>query len=1240
MISNQAQEQLMRNFDSPIQQNFERNGSTGNVPPELLNDSNFIRQQQYLQQQQYMKQQQLMQQQQQYMNTPHGFNNKGMGSGFNKGHFKGANELDLSSDEELLDEIVPRRKPTETEALAEFLRRTGPEEPPANNQQKKKKNSIFSFKKQSKKDKTKKNNNNNNDMTNRPKHVPLIAENDGKGLYSPNNPNNGSNSNGMAMGGMNVASMNMNMNINNMNNMNNINNMNMNNININPLSPEENRIMVESPEEARLMQSLQVKRQPQPIPGQNQNRPRRKTDSKILEESLKTSNQMKQYMKQIQQIEAEKQKKMNMNMMEYPSEFQQNAQKKSFVQTQSVFLQQQQLDDDEFDFPQVPMPNHQRSSFLSNSHPIGMSSISSSMSNSIDDSLGSINNMSPILGNTSPILNGLNGEERKRNSRHPPRSSSMVISQLLINQQGLEPYEVQQRMDELAFGITEDGEILSDYEEDNILEDEDFFSDDDEDYFSEEDSEVIRNTRHNAEMRPENCSFINDPIPKAHTNKTVQFSEEVGEISDSDYYYEESDYDNDAYDDDDDGYDDDEEEEEKINLQPRPQQKIQLHVQNEDMMLIIATMKDVPSISALQSLPPQTVDASTSTTTTTTTTSTITTSTSTSTISLPSKPSPPPTTLPPAPPTEQKVTPSLTQSQSSSHPQPETQTPTLTQIQSPSKPPSPQSQSQSSTQTQTQTQSSSQTQEKEVVTGLNGQKHIVHKSKLKDEDSNDETKSANNIISLPPPEMSTLEITSEDAELEEASRELEQLEIEELEKQSKQPQPLPTSPQERSDRRRSNAPSSGRNSSSSRNVDRNGSGSNRGMKDQSQRPISLSVNMKNVPSYHKNHPQENEGQQPPRSYPPNQSRPRPRRRHVQIQTRKPHLHHTGVQTDPEATKEYEALVEELSAASTEKNATIESLQEEVSRYHISSQKLSNELKLAQERYQKTAEERDALAEKNKELIKTGEEKQAQFDNLSAQAYTKIQDLVLSQQKLLRERHAMENEIMKLREELKKAKNFINQTYSSPSIGSSAVQGTMGSQIPSKPINLQQKKSSISSTISSTSLLMEGGGEGSLSRKQQKQQQQQQQLQQMQMQQMKMQQQQQQQQQIQMQQMQQMKMQQKQQQQQIQMQQMQQMKKQQQQKQQQMKMNSSYSQHNPDKNSILQNMTPPLSATSSPGVYAQRVKNNDSPLTSHNIMSPTTRIASPSSAKSVQVVQGIQGIQPMEVEISNTSNESV
>jgi len=116
-------------------------------------------------------------------------------------------------------------------------------------------------------------------------------------------------------------------------------------------------------------------------------------------------------------------------------------------------------------------------------------------------------------------------------------------------------------MDEYALGINENGEIISD--DDEIDDDEDFFSDDD-DYFSEEDSVVIRNTRHNAEMRPENCSFINDPIPKARTNKTVQFCEEVGEISDSDYYYEDSDYENEA------SYYDDEDEED-INPQPQPQ---------------------------------------------------------------------------------------------------------------------------------------------------------------------------------------------------------------------------------------------------------------------------------------------------------------------------------------------------------------------------------------------------------------------------------------------------------------------------------------------------------------------------------------------------------------------------------------------------------------------------------------------------------------------------------------------
>jgi type II secretory pathway pseudopilin PulG/allophanate hydrolase subunit 1 len=1064
MITNQGQEQLIRNFDSPLQKNFERTGSPANIPPELLNDPNFIRQQQMLQQQQqFMQQQQLMQQQQQYMNSPHGFNN-GMGPGFNAGQFNGV-DLDLSSDEELLDDVVPRRKPTETEALAEFLRRTGPEEPPANSQ-KKKKNSIFSFKKQNKKDKSK----NNNDMANRPKHIPLMGENEnnGNGIYSPspnnmnNGPGNGPSPNGMSMNGQ----MNMNM-------------------NINPLSPEENRMMMPSPPS-----------QHQHIPGQNQNR-RKKTDSQILEESLKTSNQMKQYMRQIQQItEQENQKKMS--MMGYPSDFHQN-QRKSLIQTQSAFLQQQQLEDDDIDYPQAPVPIQPAPFMPPPPQPMSdMNGMSNANNNNVNTS-GNAN----VSGNGND--NG-NGEERKRNSRHPPRTSSMVISHFLINQQGMEPYEVQQRMDELAFGITENGEIISDHgeeEEEEIEGDEDFFSDDDDDYFSEEDSEVIRNTRINAEMRPEDYSFINEPIPKARTNKTVQFCEEVGEISDSDYYYEDSDYENEAYIDD----NEEDEDEEQINPQPQPQ------MQN---------MEDMPNTNAPQPMPQQGAQGS----------------------------------LPP----------------SKQGPQ-------------------------------------GQGQNKTTVTGKNGQKHIIHKSKLKDEDSKNETQTTYNMVSLPPPEMSTIEITytSEEAELEEAAKELQQLEEEEQQKkQQKSQQMPPPPPHDRGDRRRSNVPPQARNG-----PPRNSGRGGRGKRDPSQRPISMSVNMKNLPSYHKHHPQDG---QPPKPYPQNQ--PRPRRRHVQIQTRKPHLHHTGIQTDPEATKEYEALVEELNAASTEKNATIESLQEEVNKYRISSQKLSDELKSAQESYQKTAEERDALLEKNKELMKMSDDKQVQFDNLSAQAYTKIQDLVLSQQKLLRERHAMENEIMKLREELKRAKAFINQNYSngngngnanvnnanvnpsSMGMGSPAVMATQASAVTmgspaTKPINLSQKKSSVasvSSSANSTPVLMEGGNDASLMKKQQQQQQQMQLQMQMQMQQMKM--------------------------------------LQQQQQQQQMKMNSP--------SLTAQSMTPPLSATSSPGIYAQKIKNNGNPIAHHNMMGPK-RVASP-TPKPVQIVQGVQGVQGVDVEIANANIE--
>jgi len=1057
MITNQGQEQLIRNFDSPLQQNFERTGSPANIPPELLNDPNFIRQQQMLQQQQYMQQQQLMQQQQQYMNSPHGFNN-GMGPGFNAGQFNGV-DLDLSSDDELLDDIVPRKKPTETEALAEFLRRTGPEEPPANNQ-KKKKNSIFSFKKQNKKDKSK----NNNDMANRPKHIPLMGENEnnGNGVYnpSPNNMNNGPNPNGMSMNGQMNGQMNM---------------------NINPLSPEENRMMMQSPQS-----------QHQHIPGQNQNR-RKKTDSQILEESLKTSNQMKQYMRQIQQItEQENQKKMS--MLGFPTDFRQN-QRKSLIQTQSAFLQQQQLEDDDMDYPQAPVPIQPAPFMPPPPQPMGMGNMDdmNGMSNTNNANVNANANANP---NANANVNGNdgNGEERKRNSRHPPRTSSMVISHFLINQQGMEPYEVQQRMDELAFGITENGEILSDHgEEEEIEGDEDFFSDDDDDYFSEEDSEVIRNTRINAEMRPEDYSFINEPIPKARTNKTVQFCEEVGEISDSDYYYEDSDYENEAYID-----DNEDEDEDDINPQPQPQ------MQN---------MEDMPNMNAPQPMSKQ-------------------------------------------------------------------------------------------------GQAQGQGQNKTSVVGKNGQKHVIHKSKLKDEDSKNETQTAYNMVSLPPPEMSTIEITytSEEAELEEAAKELQQLEEEEQQKQQQKqqqkPQKMPPPPHDRGDRRRSNVPPQGRNG-----PPRNGRGG-RGMRDPSQRPISMSVNMKNLPSYHKHHPQDN---QPPKPYPPNQ--PRPRRRHVQIQTRKPHLHHTGIQTDPEATKEYEALVEELNAASTEKNATIESLQEEVNKYRVSSQKLSDELKSAQESYQKTAEERDALLEKNKELMKDSEDKQVQFDNLSAQAYTKIQDLVLSQQKLLRERHAMENEIMKLREELKRAKAFINQNYSNgnansnpnsnanPStmgMGSPAVMATQAAAVAmgspaTKPVNLPQKVSSVasaSSSANSTPVLMEGGNDASSMKKQQQQQQMQLQMQmQMQMQQMKM--------------------------------------LQQQQQQQQMKMNSP--------SLTAQSMTPPLSATSSPGIYAQKMKNNGNPIAHHNMMGPK-RVASP-TPKPIQIVQGVQGIQGVGVEIANANIEA-
>jgi hypothetical protein len=975
---NQGQEQLIRNFDSPLQQNFERTASPAkqmdlqynNIPPELMNDPNFIRQQQMLQQkmmqqqqqqqQQQLMQQQLMQQQQQqqYMNSPRGFG--GMSPGFNGSQFNGVNDLDLLDDEDLLDE-APRRKPEGTEALAEFLRCTGPEDmgPPQNNQ-KKKKNSIFSFKKQGKKDKTK----NIEVDPNRPKHIPLITENDGNGIYSPNStPSPKPNTTptlsnpGMGMGGM--TGMNG---LKGMNGM--INGMGQ-------MSLEDQKRM------------MMMQKQNQSIPGQK--RPRKKTDSEILEEYLKTTNQAKQFMTQMQQINnAENQKKMMMSGYQMPSELQQ----KQMLQSQSAFLQQQQLDDDEFEYKQAPVPTQQ--------HPYIAQGMGAGMPNVT----------------TSSSSNG----DRKPNSRHPPRTSSMVISHLLINQQGMEPYEVQQRIDEVALGINENGEIISDEDDMDENFDEDFFSDD-EDLFSEEDSEVIRNTRHNAEMRPENCSFINDPIPKARTNKTVQFCEEVGEISDSDYYEEEEeDYENYYYDDD----------EDDINPQPRPQPQIQSMTTQTNTRPSVA-MEDMPNMNV------------------------------------------------PKPMSQQ-------QNESSHTPSPQ---------------PQPQSQSQLS-----------------MNNKPNG-KHI-HKTKLKDEDSNNEVKNNYNMVSLPPPEMATLEITytSEEAELEEAEKEL-----------------MQQQEQERNERRRSNGPPS-----QMRNMGRG----SRPVRDSSNRPISMSVNMKNLPSYHKHHSpnNDNSGSKPPP--PPNQQRPR--RRHVQIQTRKPHLRSTSSQTDPEATKEYEALVEELNAASTEKNATIESLQEEVKKYRISSQKLSDELKLAQERYQTLAEERDALVEKNKKLHKTSEEKQVQFDNLSAQAYTKIQDLVVSQQKLFRERHAMESEMLKLREELKKYKSFVSQNYPDTVINSPSINPSTNNNV------------NVNGTPNiSSPAIMENNNDDTLTKKLTPQQQMNYRIQQ---------------------------------------------------QQQQMRIGSpSIS----EKNIVTQSLTPPLSATSSPGIYAQKMKNNRNVINPNGISSPSPKI---------------------------------
>jgi len=389
-------------------------------------------------------------------------------------------------------------------------------------------------------------------------------------------------------------------------------------------------------------------------------------------------------------------------------------------------------------------------------------------------------------------------------------------------------------------------------------------------------------------------------------------------------------------------------------------------------------------------------------------------------------------------------------------------------------------------------------------------KHI-HKAKLKDEDSNNEVKNNYNMVSLPPPEMATLEITytSEEAELEEAEKEL-----------------MQQQEQERNERRRSNGPPP-----QMRNMGRGG----RLPRDSSKRPISMSVNMKNLPSYHKHHSPNNDNLG---SKPPSSNQQRPRRRHVQIQTRKPHLRSTSSQTDPEATKEYEALVEELNAASTEKNATIESLQEEVKKYRISSQKLSDELKLSQERYQTLAEERDALIEKNKKLHKTSEEKQVQFDNLSAQAYTKIQDLVVSQQKLFRERHAMENEILKLREELKKAKSIIGQNYPDAVMNSPSI----------NPSTNLEKNVNGTPNISSPAIIENNDNNTKLNSQQQ-----------------------------------------------IRIQQ-----------QQQMKIGSpSIS----DKNIVTQSLTPPLSATSSPSIYAQKMKNSRNVTNSNRVPSPAPRVQS-------------------------------
>ncbi|OUM62203.1 hypothetical protein PIROE2DRAFT_62036 [Piromyces sp. E2] len=1012
MITDQNQEQI-RNYDINFirQQQImqQQQMQQQQIQPQHL-------QQQQLQQQQLM-QQQLMQQQfmqqQQFMNSPHAFDN-GMSPAF-KNQFNAA-DLDFSSDDELLDDVVPRRKPTETEALAEFLRLTGPEDldPPAS--QKKKKNSLFSFKKQNKKDKSRNTDNN----PNRPKHIPLITENDGhyipNGVMTPTSPGlvsptKGPNPNDIPLGGMSM------------------------------MSPEEQMLMQQST----------------PQPGQK--KPRKKTNSQLLEEFLKASNQTKQFMNQIQQINnSENQQKQH--IMGYSgmkdSQVQQQPMRQSVFLQQQQFQQQQDPDEEDLEYQPSPMPTQQHS-YMNQGMPnmAGMTPVSSTT--------------------TSSSSNG----DRKPNSRHPPRSSSMVISHFLINQQGMEPYEVQQRMDEYALGINENGEIISD--EDELLEEENFFSDDDEDLFSEEDSEVIRNTRHNAEMRPENCSFIDDPIPKSRSTKTVQFCEEVGEISDSDYYDddEEYDYENDYYDD----YED------EILPQPQP------HMQNQSVSTG-TSMEDMPKTTA-QPMPQQ----------------------------------------------------------------PATASPMNKPVQA--------------------------TANAKTTT----QKHVIHKTKLKDEDSNKEVKGGYNMVSLPPPEMATLEITynPEEAELEEAEKELMQQEL-----------------HERNERRRSNVPPPNKNGPPPK---RGPPESGRRMRDQ--RPISMSVNMKNLPSYHKHHQQNQEGQGPKQPYPQNQ--PRPRRRHVQIQTRKPHLRSTSVQTDPEATKEYEALVEELNAASTEKNATIESLQEEVSKYRVSSQKLSDELKLAQERYQKTAEE-------NKNLIKISDEKQVQFDNLSAQAYTKIQDLVVSQQKLLRERHAMENEIIKLREELKKAKAFINQNlFNAAAVNSPKV---TPKATPKKNGALQANITDVSHIANttaatttaanvavtaaangqspSTSVPVEGipqppqpsqpqpqPPQSSQQIQLQKQQQKQQQMQQMQ-------------------------------QMQQQIQQMQQQMQQQQQQQQKIKSPMM------DSMGITQSMTPPLSASSSPSIYAQKLKNTGSPaLAAMAARNMVNRVNSASPKPSIHSVQSLE-----------------